>query len=157
MVDVVDVVLAGALGAALLAIALLYTGYRRNRALIQELRAELRACALTSFHGAANDSQPPGPEARGQCPLRRAARWFLPRRLRRRPPELDAPASPRTGTVGVQDNEEMTKEPYGARTIQSPAPPPDDDGMCDDSHEPPERRGGGDGGVIKRGPLTLLR
>ncbi|KUN32457.1 hypothetical protein AQJ11_02720 [Streptomyces corchorusii] len=59
----IDIVLAGVLGAALLAVVLLFQGYRRNRALITQLQAELAAqrAALSGPRYAAAD---PGSDGR---------------------------------------------------------------------------------------------
>lgn len=154
MVDVVDVVLAGVLGAALLAVSLLYSGYRRNRALIRELRAELRAIALGTLHEPPDTpaARPPDTGHLDRCPVRRAAHRLWPRPLRRQVRQCTSPAS--AGTIGVRDEDDMTKEPYGARSIPAPAPADDEHNPCDNVQK---SRHGGDGGVIKRGPLKLLR
>ncbi|MDX3239743.1 hypothetical protein PV392_29475 [Streptomyces sp. ME03-5709C] len=61
-----DLVLAGVLGAAVLAIVLLYRGYQRNRALITQLRAELAAqkIAAMSHQHSPRHAVPPDPARR---------------------------------------------------------------------------------------------
>lgn len=59
---VIDCVLAGVLGAALLAVILLFQGHRRNRALIAQLQAEITAWAAGPAQAA--DTTPNRPSSR---------------------------------------------------------------------------------------------
>ena len=157
VVGLIDVVLAGALGAALLAVALLYTGYRRNRALIQELRTELHSITRGSHRddtSTATDEAPDAstrPARRDPSRLRHAARRLLPWRGSRQsatpPAPAPAPAGPdsaSTGSVGVHTKEGLAKEPYGARPIPT-APTPADSGepVGDSAKARPLHTGGG--------------
>ncbi|CAM5482308.1 MULTISPECIES: hypothetical protein [Streptomyces] len=123
----IDIVLAGVLGAALLAVVLLFQGYRRNRALITQLQAELAAqrVALSGPRSVAADPGSdgrPDQQRRHRNPFRRcrlAARALIHgvERVRR----VAAPRHPGSAalhrTVGAQQETEAPKRSYDRAAI----------------------------------------